>query len=95
MTIGFLAIFMLMPLWLNLRYATAAYAPLCLFAGVALWQLFSMASRKLPQDACYGAVALGIAAILFAAYADYQRFENDFAQINDLSVGVIRTALSN
>src|SRR5262249_29213576 len=51
LTIGFLAVFMLVPLWLNLRYATPAYAPLSLFAGIAAWQLLSAVRRKLPGDA--------------------------------------------
>jgi len=97
LTLGFLAIFMFMPLWLNLRYAAPAYGPLCLFAGAALWQVFSKAGQKLPRDVCYGFGALALAAVMLFLFADYQRFERAFVgtKANDLSIGVIRAALSN
>src|SRR5262249_28470464 len=36
LTLGFVGVFAVMPHWLNLRFISAAYPPICLLAGLAL-----------------------------------------------------------
>ena len=94
LTVTLLIIFMLVPLWLNLRYVSASYAPICLFAGSALWWMLTTVNRKLPF-AGTGLSTLALALVALSMFADHQRFEKAFVRItaNDLSVGVIRDAL--
>ncbi len=97
LTIGYLAVFMIIPAWLNLRYVSAAFVPLCVFAGFAVWHLLSEARRRLSSFTCQVLAALALAAIALMLYTDYQRFDKVFVQANskDLSIGLIRQATSN
>jgi len=88
-----LAVFMLVPHWMNLRYVSAAYAPLCLFAGVGLWQLFVVAQRNLQPFVWRSLAVLGVAAVVVSSMRDYTEYEKGFVRkgTNDLA---IRTVLA-
>jgi hypothetical protein len=95
LTIGNLAIYMIVPHWLNLRYASATFVPLCLFAGMAAYWLLARARERVPGDLALGVVAVGVGIAMILLIADYQRFENEFVrQPNnvDLSVKMVLDA---
>ena len=93
--ISLVIVFMLVPHWLNLRYLSPAYAPLCLIAGFAVWQLALLAKRLLPRPAFSLIAASGALLIVLALYGDYRRFDRAFVQhgANDLSVGAVFATL--
>jgi hypothetical protein len=87
---AFAAVFMVVPHWLNLRFLSPIYAPLCLFAGAGLWHLFQIAHRRFPSRLVPAIAVLGIAGIALALLADYRRVER--AGFRDLSVGLVFAA---
>jgi hypothetical protein len=95
LVVGLIATFALVPHWLNLRYLSAVFAPLCLFAGLAVWRLTKLAERRLSRFAFRAVAVFGLVAIAGSLYSDYRRFERAFVQsaANDLSVGVIFATL--
>jgi Dolichyl-phosphate-mannose-protein mannosyltransferase len=97
LTIIFTTIFMLIPHWLNLRYVSPAYVPMCLFAGVAVWQLFLIGRRILHPRVLRGLAAVGLVVIILSITVDYQRFERRFVQtgINDLAVRTVLAVARN
>jgi len=95
LTIANLAVYMVVPHWLNLRYASATFAPLCLFAGVGAYGLFGMAREKLPAQLRVAAATVGIAVIGLSAAADYQRFEKAFVRALNLDLSVEVVILTN
>jgi 4-amino-4-deoxy-L-arabinose transferase-like glycosyltransferase len=80
----------LVPHWLNLRYASASFAPLCLFAGAGLWQLYQMVRRKAGGEAMQWIAVGGAAVVLVFVAGDYQRFQR-LVRVNaqDLSVKMV------
>ncbi len=83
-TIGNTLLYMLVPHWLNLRYASASFAPLCLFAGVGLVELLALVKVR------WAAVALAGVAVVFAVI-DYQRFQTAWVRpdAQDLTVKMV------
>jgi hypothetical protein len=76
--------YILIPHWLNLRYASASFAPLCLFAGVGLVELLALVKVK-------WATVAAAAAVLVFAVADYQRFHTAWLrpEAQDLTVRMV------
>jgi 4-amino-4-deoxy-L-arabinose transferase-like glycosyltransferase len=74
LTVGNTAIYMLIPHWLNLRYASASFAPMCLFAGVGVYELFFLLKEKSSGGAFRWALIAGTAVVLVSAATDYLRF---------------------
>jgi hypothetical protein len=91
LTIGNTALYMIIPHWLNLRYASASFAPLCLFAGAGLIELLSRLKTKYRWAAAAGATA----ALVFA-FADYHRFQNAWLrpQAMDLTVKMVSEVMA-
>lgn len=87
---AFAVAFMVVPHWLNLRFLSPIYVPLCLFAGAGLWHLFQIACRRLPPRLIPVVAACGIAGIAIALLADFRRVER--AGFRDLSVGMVFAA---
>ncbi len=96
-TVTSIAPYALVPHWLNLRYASASFAPLCLLASAALYQWFLLAKEKLSGGLFRWVAVGGAAAILIFAAADYRRFEQSYVRIPtpDLSVGMVADALNH
>jgi hypothetical protein len=86
-------VFMVVPHWLNIRYISPVYAPLCLFAGVGLWQLFVVAQRTLQPFVWRSLAVLAVAAVVVSSMRDYTEYEKGFVRkgTNDLA---IRTVLA-
>ena len=84
---------MIVPHWLNLRYVSPVYAAICLFAAVAVRQIFLLAKRTCRPIVFRGLTMLGSVAILLALLVDYFRFERGIVRANDLAVGVVFSAL--
>src|SRR5438445_148609 len=95
--LGFLAIFMLVPHWLNLRYVSGAYALVCLFAGVAVRRLFQVAKRNLRPILLDGLTIFGLAVVAASTVVDYQRFRTSFVRTgaNDLAVRLVLAIVRN
>jgi hypothetical protein len=85
----------LVPHWLNLRYASASFAPLCLLAGAGIWLLFVLLRRLVAGEALRWAAIGGAAIAVILCVSDYQRFEANFVRIPtvDLSVKMVFDAL--
>ncbi len=89
--IGNTALYMLIPHWLNLRYASASFAPVCLFAGVGLYIVIAFLKDKYR----WAAVAAALVAAVFAIL-DYQRFQSAWQRPDalDLSVKMVSDVLA-
>lgn len=87
----YLSIFMVVPHWRNVRYVSPVYAPLCLFAGAALWHLIVLARTRLRPVFFRTVVSLSLIAVFSSVLADFGRFESVFVRggVNDLAVAVI------
>ena len=90
-TLVLLAIPMILPHWLNLRYVSVIFAPLCLFAATSVVQVLRLA-RRLPGRYDFTA-ALVVAAIILAqsSFSEYRTFERSWVQQDpgDLSIRLI------
>jgi hypothetical protein len=97
LTMGFLTIFMVVPHWLNLRYVSAVYAPVCLFASVAVWRLFLTARQNLRPILLGSLTIFGLVVIAASSAVDYQRFKTSFVRqgANDLSVRLVLAVTRN
>lgn len=95
LTILMTAPYALIPHWLNLRYASASFAPICLFAGAGLHQLLLMARQRLGRPMATWVAAGGAALVVLLAVADYRRFDRNFVRTStlDLSVKLVFRAL--
>lgn len=91
MVAGFAGVFMAVPHWLNLRFISPIYAPICLFAGLALYRWLLFARHTLPPLAfrCLAAVTIIVVAVQLVA--DDRRMSSRFIRggANDLSVGLV------
>jgi hypothetical protein len=67
------------------------YAPICLLGGVALHELAVRLRRTLPPADFPAAATVGLAALLLATVADYERFDNSFTRngVPDLSIRMV------
>jgi len=95
LSLVFASFFVLIPHWLNLRYLSPIYVPLCLFAGAGLWGLLEAARRRLNVYVFVLVRAVAAICVVFSAMADYGQFQRAFvkAGADDLSIGVISAAL--
>jgi hypothetical protein len=92
LTIANTAIYVVVPHWLNLRYASAMFVPLCLFAGLSADWLLEVVRARMPRRLWQGAAAVAVASIAITLAMDYRRFENNLAQLPDLSVKMVLDA---
>ncbi|MGA7991925.1 MAG: hypothetical protein WCC53_10870 [Thermoanaerobaculia bacterium] len=83
----FLALPMLLPHWINLRYVSVIYGPFYLLAGIGVWSILELATRVsgLNRRAVTAAV---FAVIVLAAAADVRFFRKIFVErgLPDLSI---------
>ena len=90
-TLSHIAIAMLVPHWLNLRYVGMTFGTVCLLAGLGAWSVYSTFSRSLggAQRRILAGVAAAI--LIGTAATDYKRFQRTFVQhgTTDLSVGML------
>jgi hypothetical protein len=86
-----LAPYLLVPHWQNLRFASAAFAPFCLFAGFAVYQLFLAARVILPRGLLPGSAIIAVATMGLLLLNDYQRLAERFRQdgLPDLAVNLV------
>jgi hypothetical protein len=89
--VAFLAIPMVIPHWLNLRYVSFVFGPLCLLAGVSVARVYRGCKEWLGEEAFAGAAAIGAAALAVGLTGDYQRFERAFVEDGtpDLAVRMV------
>jgi hypothetical protein len=93
-TLLFGALPMVLAHWLNLRYISVLFAPLCLFAALAAIEAVQAARRRLDEfEFSAAAAALG-AALLLVSVGDYQRFERVWVDQDtpDLTIRMILEA---
>jgi tetratricopeptide (TPR) repeat protein len=90
--LAFLALPIILPHWLNLRYVSLLFGPVCLLAGLGWWFCFSKFSQRLRTSwmrvSAIGALVLAAAVV---AYGDHQRFQRVFVAdaLPDLSVKML------
>jgi tetratricopeptide (TPR) repeat protein len=91
--LGFLALPMVIPHWMNLRYVSPLFGPACLLAGTALWYCVSIASRRGVWALEKLAPAAAVVAV-FLCVGDYLRFEKIFVRgaLPDLSLKMVLEA---
>jgi hypothetical protein len=89
-----LTIPMVIPHFLNLRYASVAFAPLCILAATAIWWALELSRAFLGERDGLALRALVCVGLLLAGVADYQRFRDQYvtAQTADLSVRMVHEA---
>jgi hypothetical protein len=93
-TLVFGALPMVLAHWLNLRYISVLFAPLCLFAALAAIEAVQSARRRLNQFDFSAAAAAVAVALLLASVGDYQRFQNVWVEKDtpDLTIRMILEA---
>jgi hypothetical protein len=87
-TLAYLALPMVLPHRLNLRYLAAIFGPFYLLAGLGLWRIAGIGANLLEAADRRAFTAVMAGAVLLAAIFDYARFERIFvrAATPDLSV---------
>lgn len=90
-TLAHIAIGVIVPHWLNLRYVSATFGPFCLLAGLGILYLVREGSRWLELSDPRPLAGLAIALILGSAFTDYRYFERVFVRdaTADLSVKML------
>ncbi|MSO20083.1 MAG: hypothetical protein EXQ56_06390 [Acidobacteria bacterium] len=90
-SLGFLALPMLLPNWLNLRYVSVLFGPFYLIAGVGFWYVASLGWARLNDLPRKILAAILIVAVGLAAASDAKRFNRIFVWdgVGDLSVKLI------
>jgi 4-amino-4-deoxy-L-arabinose transferase-like glycosyltransferase len=87
-----LAVYMAIPHWLNLRYASASFAPLCLLGGLATASAFdrfaaaATRSGRRPWIPSVGVAAL--AALVLLLGWDYYRFGRSYVRDGTLDLSI-------
>lgn len=89
--LAFLAIPMLLPHWLNLRYLSALFGPFYLLAGLGFCCCVSVLWPRLSRKPRAAFAAVVIAALLVVASTDHRRFRRMFVRdaLGDLSVKLV------
>ena len=89
--LSFLAIPMMLPHWLNLRYLSPAFGPFCLAAGVGLRYAATWCWTRLPTVGRIALALLLAGGLAVAARQDYQRFRLMFVtnEVGDLSIKLL------
>jgi hypothetical protein len=85
--LSFLALPMLLPHWINLRYVSVIYGPFYLLAGIGAWSVLELATRVSGLDR-RAAIAAVFAVIVLAAAADVRFFRKVIVErgLPDLSI---------
>jgi 4-amino-4-deoxy-L-arabinose transferase-like glycosyltransferase len=78
--LAFLALPFGVPNWLNLRYASPAFGPLCLLAAAALGLAFERLENLLPPLGMAAATALACVGLGLVALNDYRYFHRWFVE---------------
>jgi hypothetical protein len=88
---AYLAIPMLLPNWLNLRYVSVLFGPFYLLAGVGFWYLADLTWRHTKGLARTTVALTLLAGVTVSAAGDLQRFKKIFVNdgVGDLSVKLI------
>ncbi len=94
---AYLALPMVLPHWLNLRYISVLFGPIYLIAGLGLWYCASLCWNRLKTFDRKVFAVLIITALSIGAVADYDRFRRFFVRdaLQDLSVNVLLDADKN
>jgi len=96
--LAYLALPMLLPHWLNLRYISVLFGPFYLIAGLGFWYCASLCWNRLKTFDRRVFAGLAIAALSIVAVADYHRFQRIFIRdgLIDLSIrGVLNADKGN
>jgi hypothetical protein len=96
-TVGFGALPMVLPHWLNLRYAAMIFAPLCLLSAAAIAVAAHAARRMLPGWDRAAAAILAAVALLLVTAGDYGRFRRVWVDggLPDLSTRMLLGSVRN
>ena len=83
---------MVIPHWLNLRYVSVAFGPICLLAGLGAWYLFSVSSKWVAAEQRRVLGGIVTAILIAVAVADYRRFQRIFVRdaTADLSIKMLQ-----
>jgi hypothetical protein len=89
--LSYLALAMILPHWLNLRYVSLLFGPFYLLAGVGFWYAASVCWSRLgifQRNVFAAVVILGVG---IGAYSDYRRFDRIFVRngVGDLSIKLV------
>jgi hypothetical protein len=92
--LAYLALPMLLPHWLNLRYISVLFGPFYLIAGLGFWYCASLCWNRLKTFDRRVFAGLAIAALSIVAVADYHRFQRIFIRdgLVDLSIRAVLNA---
>jgi hypothetical protein len=89
--LSYLALAMILPHWLNLRYVSLLFGPFYLLAGVGFWYAASLFWNRLGilQRKVFAAVI--ILGVGIGALSDYRRFDRIFVRngVGDLSIKLV------
>jgi hypothetical protein len=90
-TAVFLAIPMILPHWLNLRYVSVVFAPLCLLAALAVVEGIELIRPLLGRFDFSAALVLAAVVLVVSSIADYQRFKRVWVErdTQDLSIRMV------
>jgi 4-amino-4-deoxy-L-arabinose transferase-like glycosyltransferase len=90
-TLSNILIAMIIPHWLNLRYVSVAFGPICLLAGLGAWYLFSISSHRVAGGRRRVLAGIVTAILIAGAVADYRRFQRIFVRdaTADLSIKML------
>ena len=95
---GFTLLFGAFPMvlahWLNLRYISVLFAPLCLFAALAAFEAIQFARRRLNEFDFSAAAAAVAVTLVLVSVGDYQRFQRVWVE-NDTPDLTIRMILES
>ena len=89
--LGYLALAMVLPHWLNLRYVSVLFGPFYLLAGVGFWYAASLCWNRLGMFQRRVFAATIILGVGIGASSDYRRFDRMFVRngLGDLSVKLV------
>ena len=92
--LAYLALPMILPHWLNLRYISVLFGPFYLIAGLGFWYCAWLCSNQLSIFDRRVFAGLAIAALSINAVADYHRFQMIVVRhaLNDLSIKMVLDA---
>jgi len=92
--LAYLALPMVLPHWLNLRYISVLFGPFYLIAGLGFWYCASLCWNRLRTFDRRVFAGLAIAALSIGAVADYDRFQIIVVRdaLKDLSVKMVLDA---
>ncbi len=83
---------MIIPHWLNLRYVSVAFGPICLLAGLGAWYLFFISSNRIAAGRPRILAGIMSAILIAGAVSDYRRFQRIFVRdaTADLSIKMLQ-----